>query len=235
MKRLAAAAGLDVRLQARSRLYSIGVVVALVFGIGARVYLPAELVGRALPAFYLLALGGTTYMFGASLLLMERSEGTLQALRVSPLRTREYLAAKLLTLTGFAAVEAAIVFAVAARGAAVAPLPLVAGVLALGAGYTLLGLGQVASHDSVTAFLFPGALVVAGALQLPFLFVLGVGPDPLWYAIPSQGPLLLMLGAFEPLEPWQWVYAVTVSAGGVAAAWAFARARFRTHVGLAEG
>lgn len=234
MSRWRAALALDVRLQARSRLYAVGAVVAVLLGAGIRQFLAAGLAGRALPAFYLLALGGTTYMFGAGLVLMEKSEGTLQALRASPLRSREYLLAKVATLTGFAAVEAALVWAVAARGASVSLLPLAAGVLVLGAGYTLLGIGQVASHDSVTSFLFPGAMLVAGVLQLPFLFVLGVGPDLLWYAIPSHAPLLLMLGAFEPLARWQWIYAVAVSAAGLAAAWVFARARFRSHIRLAE-
>ena len=102
MSSLAAALTLDLRLQARSRLYQVGVVVALLMGVAARYFFPAEVVGRLLPALYLLALGGTTYMVGASLVLMERSEGTLRALRASPLTASEYIAAKVLTLTAFA-------------------------------------------------------------------------------------------------------------------------------------
>lgn len=41
-----------------------------------------------------------------------------------------------------------------------------------GACYTLVGMGQVAAHDSVTPFLMPGALIVGGVLQLPLFFVL---------------------------------------------------------------
>ena len=79
-----------------------------------------------------------------------------------------------------------------------------------------------------------GVVIQLSLLQLPFLYVLGVGPDLLWFAIPTQAPLLLMLGAFQSLGPWQWVYAVSVSMAGAAAAYFFSRARFRVHIGLVE-
>jgi fluoroquinolone transport system permease protein len=107
-------------------------------------------------------------------------------------------------------------------------------VLSLGLLYTFVGLGQVSSYDSVTTFLFPGALVVSLILQLPFLHVLGVPPGFAWYLVPTQGPLLLMLGAFERLEAWQWLYGVSVSVLAVMGAYAFARVRFRRHVRLQE-
>lgn len=69
---------------------------------------------------------------------------------------REYLASKVVTLSGFAAVEAAVVYAIASPGAPASVAPLAAGVLVLGVSMTLLGVGQAASYDSVTSFLLPG-------------------------------------------------------------------------------
>jgi fluoroquinolone transport system permease protein len=234
MSAMVAALELDVRLQARSNLYRIGVVVAALFGVAIRYLVPPELVGRFLGAFYLVAVGGTTYLFGASMVLLEKSERTLEALRASPLRAREYIAAKALTLSAFAVVEGAILVAVAGRGTLRSPLHLLVGILVLGICYTLVGIGQVAPHRSVTGFLFPGAVVVSLVLQLPVFYVAEIGPPAIWYAIPSQGPLLLLMGAFEPIGGGRLAYAVGVSAGAVWASYAFARARIRSHIGIAE-
>ncbi len=234
LSHLNAAVGLDVRLQARNSLYAIGVVVALVFGIAVRFLVPVDVTGRVLSAFYLVAVGGTTYMFGASMVLLEKGERTMEALRTSPLTAREYIASKALTLSAFALVEAAIVVVVAGRGAIESPVPLLVGVLVLGVSYTLLGIGQATPYQSVTTFLFPGAVVVSLVLQLPIFHVAGMGPTLLWYVIPTQAPLLLIMGGFEPLDPWQWFYATSVSVAAVWASYVFARARFRTHIGFLE-
>jgi fluoroquinolone transport system permease protein len=233
VNRLRAALGLDVRLQARSRLYHIGLFVAVVMGLAVRFYVPERALGRGLAVFYLAGIGGTTYMFGASVVLLEKSERTLAALRVSTITSREYLASKVLTLASFAAVESAVVLVLAAPGSSLSPAPLLAGVLVLGVLYTLIGVGQVASYDSVTTFIFPGVLVVSLVLQLPFLYLIGVEPSLPFYLVPTQAPVLLMLGAFEPLAAWQWTYAAVVSALSIAGACWFAFARFRTHIRLA--
>ncbi len=234
MKALAATLRLDVLLQSRSKLYGIGIGVALTLGLVGRFFFADEQAGRVLAAFYLLGVGSTTYVFGASLVLLERTQGTLHALRATPLTSSAYLSSKVITLTGFALVESAIVYAVAFWGVPLNPWPLVFGVASLGVVYTLVGMGQVAAHDSVTSFLMPGALIVGSLLQLPFMYVLGVGPPGLWYAVPTQGPLLLMLGGFEPLGFGQWAYAVGMSGVAIVAATWWARRRFSRYVALQE-
>ena len=108
------------------------------------------------------------------------------------------------------------------------------GVIVLGMIYTLVGLGQVASHDSVTGFLFPGAVVVTLVLELPMFYVIA-GPDPIWYFHPTQGSLLLMLGATETLELWQWAYAIVVSLISIVLAFWWAKRQFSRFIALGEG
>ncbi len=235
MSLLSATLRLDVRIQARSRLYAIGIAVAVVLGMVARYVFDDPQAGRVLATLYLLGVGGTTYIYGASLLLLEKTQGTLQALRTTPLTSNAYIGSKAVTLTTFALVESVIIYVIGFPGVEVRLWSLVLGVAALGVAYTMVGMGQVAAHDSVTSFLMPGALIVGGILQLPFLYVLGVGPNGLWYAIPSQGPLLLMLGAFEPIEPWQWAYALSMSAASVGASAWWARRRISRFVSLQNG
>lgn len=232
MRHLSATVGLDVRLQYRSRLYAIGVVTAIALGLVARGLFGAEQAGPVLSALYLLGIGGTTYVFSAALVLMERSEGTLLALRTAPLRTATYVGSKVLTLSTFALLESGVIYAAGFWGEPLHLAPMMFGVASLGVIYTLVGLGQVASHDSVTSFLMPGALVVGSLLQLPFLYILGVGPPAVWYAAPTQGVTLLMLASSRGLEPWQWLYAIATTGLVTLAVGVWAVARLRRHVAL---
>jgi fluoroquinolone transport system permease protein len=234
VSRLTATMALDIKIQARSKLYALGIGVALAMGLMVRFLVPTAHIGRGLAAFYVLGLGGTTYMFGASMLLLDRADGTLEALRCSMITTSDYVLSKALTLTGFALVESVIVYAIAARGVDTDFVVLFVGAVVLGVLYSLLGLALAAPHRALTTFLLPWGTFWAMVLQLPFLSLIGVGPDLLWYAIPTQAPLLILQGAFEPLEPWQWAYAVGTSLGSIGAAWWFVRRRFRAHVRLPE-
>ena len=235
MSTLTATLRLDVRLQARSRLYAIGIFMAVLIGLLARVAFEPRHAARALPALYLLGLGGTTYIFGAAMVLLEKSEGTLQALRATPLTSNAYIASKVITLGAFALLEGLVIYAVGFFGVSVHPAPLLLGVVCLGVVNTLVSMGQVASHDSLTSFLIPGAMVVSVVLQWPVFHVVELGPPLSWYLIPTQGPLLLMMAGFRPLAPWQWVYAITVSMASIGLAGWWARARFARFIMLQEG
>lgn len=233
--RLAATMRLDVKLQARNNLYGIGVFVAVMMGLMVRFLVPVDYVGRGLTAFYVLGLGATTFMFGASMLLLEKGERTLEALRTSMIRTSDYVLSKAVTLTAFAAVESLIVYAIAARGVDTNFGLLLLGMVVLGVFYTFVGLGLSASYDAVTTFLLPTGALVAMVLQFPFFSLLGIGPDALWYAIPTMAPLLILQAAFEPISQGQWLYAAGMSAASIAAAYAFCHARFRTWIRFPEG
>lgn len=235
MKRLLATLRLDVQLQSRNQLYLIGTGTAVLLGLAVRYLFPVEAVGRGLAAFYVLGLGGTTFMFSASMLLLEKGERTLAALRVTMLRTSDYVLSKAITLTGFAVVESAIVYAIAARGVETDYGLLLLGAVVLGVFYTLVGVGLAAAYDAVTSFLLPTGALVAMILQLSFLSLVDIGPWWLWYLVPTQAPLLLFQAAFEPIAPWQWAYAGLVSVLSIVLAAFFCVARFRTHVQLPEG
>jgi fluoroquinolone transport system permease protein len=234
MSTLPATLKLDVRLQARSKLYAIGIAVALLLGFAGRYFVNPDYAVKVLAVFYLTGIGGTTYFFAASLVLLEKSEGTLQALRTTPLTSTAYITSKVITLTSFALIEGAIVYFVAFFGVPLNPAPMIFGVVFLGVIYTLVGLGQVASHDSVTGFLFPGAMVVTLIMELPMFYVIS-GSGPIWYLIPTHGSLLLMLGATETLVLWQWAYAVLVSLVSVVVAFSWTQRRFARFIRLQEG
>lgn len=223
---------LDVRLQARSRLYVIGIIVSIMLGAMGRFLIGPQHGAQAVPIVYLLGLGGTTYIYGATMVLLERSEGTLLALRVSPLSASTYLLSKVLTLTAFATLEGVIVHAIGFWGVSVDAVPLIAGVLAVASLNALIGLGHVAAHTHLFSWLIPGALIVSSVLQWPALFVLKVGPPAVWYLLPTQGPLLLMMAGFTALEPWQWAYAALSTTLSLAGLWWWSHRRIAQYLGL---
>lgn len=204
---LLATLGLDLRLQFRARLYSIGIVLAVLFGLAARWLVASRYAPTAAVTLFFVGIGGTTFMFGASMVLLERGERTLQALCTTPLSSGAYLMSKVVTLSTFALVECSIIFLVGFLGN-VQPSPLLAlGLLATGTLYTLAGIAVVARHDSLTAFIMPDGLVAMLVLQLPFLALFDVGPTWFWSLFPSYGALLLLEGGIASLSWGQWIYA----------------------------
>jgi fluoroquinolone transport system permease protein len=195
---------LDVRLQARNQLYAIGIVVALATGSVASKFRSPATAAAVLPGVWLGAIGSTTFMFVAGMVLLEKGERTLDALIVTPLQVPSYLASKVLTLAGFAAVESLIVWLLV-HGGDVNAVALVCGLLLLGAQYALASIAQVVSSDSVTDFLIPGGAVTIGALQMPFLDAFGFWSHPVLYLVPTEAAVVLMRGGFRGLAPWEGV------------------------------
>ena len=229
--RLAASIRLDLLVQSRSRLFSIGVAVATLMGLLVRFLIPTEAKAGGLAAFYVLAIGGTTYMFSAVMFLWDKSQNTLSALQVSPLTASMYLASKAITLSAFALLEATIVYVVGG-GWPVPPLPLLAGAIALGMLYTFLGMAQVAPHDSVTRFLMPDAVAGTLILQLPVLSIVGLGHPLIWRAIPSMPALLIMRTAEVSLTGGQLLYVIVGLPLTLVGSAALALWRLRRHTGL---
>ena len=239
--RLGAALRLDALAQSRNRLYAISIAVAAV-GAAMLGWLstPERLVGTV-PLALLAFVGGSTLLYVVAMLVLERADGTLAALLVSPLRPWEYLTSKVLSLTAIALLEAAIVVGGAwvwlDRGGPV-PLPnvplLVAGVVALGAMHVLAGVVLAVPHPRLMDVLVPMSLV-ALFFQLPAAYFVGAADSPWLLLVPTGPATMLVRGAFVRLEPWQWVYAVGGSLGvlGVLAPWSLRR--FETHVTRAGG
>ncbi len=227
MRRLLAALRTDVVLQARNRLFAISVLFAVVMA-GALVWLstPASL-ERTIPMAVLFVVGGSTLLYVVAMVLLERDDGTLEAVSVSPLRPWEYLAAKIVSLSGLAVFEGLVLACAtvawldpAALAGATVPL-LVLGLVGLGVLHTLIGVIIVVRYGRIMEALMPMGLV-ALALQLPALHFVGAWSSRAALFIPSAPPAMFVRGAFVPLAGWEWGYAVvgTLLGVGVTAVWA---------------
>jgi len=209
MKRWQTAVRWDMRLQFRNGFYYAAAFIAVLMTI-VLAQLPEAELPTILPVFVLGNMTIGTFYFKAGLVLLEKGDGVLEGLIVTPLRQSEYLAAKLISLTLLTLVEnVAIVTAV--YGLHYNLLLLALGVALMASFNVLFGFIAVARYDSINSFLLPSILITM-TLTVPLLDYLGFWQSPLVYLHPVQATLLLLKGAFQPIAPWQMVYGVLYAA-----------------------
>jgi fluoroquinolone transport system permease protein len=227
LDRLRATVLTDVRLQFRNGFYWAVVFVLAFIALAVSLF-PSLDLGWLLPALVLGNLPINTFYFVGALVLLEKGEGSLQAQVVTPLRTREYLASKVLTLTAVSVAENVVLVALLA-GTGFRPGPLVAGIALASVLYCLVGFALVARYDSINEYLFPSVLYMT-LLLLPLLDYFGLWTSGLFYLHPLQGSLLLLRAGFEPIAAWQWLYALGSGALWVAVCWVACRRAFDRHI-----
>lgn len=200
MKRLAATLRCDALLQFRAGFYYVGAFVAVAY-VGLLQLLPQDErinLPLLIPVVLLFNVMTTTFYFVSALVLLEKSEGVLSALVVTPLRAGEYLASKVATLTFLALAENGFVLLLF-YGLGFDPLRMLVGSVLLCALFTLAGFAAITRYESINEFLLP-SIVIVTLLSLPVLEHLGLIPSPanlLFYLHPVQPALSLMSSAFE--------------------------------------
>ncbi len=210
MSRLAATLRLDARLQARNNVYLIIAVAAIGLAFGLRALFTPEQLHFFMPLVALSGVGLTTFFLVGVLLLLERGEGTLDVVLVSPLRPGEYLASKLMTVTALALVESALIAGIA-YGLGFSFVWLALAVLLRAGLVAAVGVVVGVRYRSITHFLLP-AVALSVAFDLPVLWYLELWPTPLFYLWPTLPSLLLAKAAFLPVDPVELVYACAYGA-----------------------
>ena len=209
MRRLLATARYDVLLQARQGFYAATAFLVVVVA-GLLLTLPADV--RAdhafwVPALFAVNLPITTLFFIAGLMLLERDEGTLAALGVTPVTANQYLGLRMITLVTLAILETlAVVMLAFGSGNALMLL----GAVALGVFYTGCGAGLTVRYESINELLLPGSVFVT-FLLLPVLPQLGLAPREPFLAHPVEPALTLIRGSYRGLSTVDAAYAVVGS------------------------
>ncbi len=236
MKRLVAAIRTDFVVQIRNNLYAIGIIVALIIAVGMWWLATIEQISLITPTLTLIVVGGSTLFYVAAMILFERSEGTLSAVIVSPLRTSEYLGSKIVTLAFLATLESAIMIGLALwlKGGFSAfstiSLPALAlGLVCMGVIYTLAGIILVVRFHKIVDALIPLA-AIAILFQIPAFHDLGLVTHFTLLAIPTSGPTEIIRGAFSGLQNWEWVYALGYSSISIGLGIWWAKRAFEKHV-----
>lgn len=222
----------DVRLQFRNGFYYASAFVAVVLVLFLY-QLSAVDMRPWWPAIVLENLVINSFYFMAGLVLLEKGEGTLEALVVTPLRDWEYLASKALSLGVLSLAETLMVI-VLIQGLAFNWVWLVLGLLLQIGIFGLYGFFVVARYDSISEFLLPSILWTLG-YSLPLLYYFDLWRSPLMFLHPMQAPLLLLEAAFQPVPVWQLIYGVLYGGLWLGVSLLFARRAFHRFVIRKEG
>jgi fluoroquinolone transport system permease protein len=223
----------DIVRQYRSGFYAVSlllipIVVGMLRWAGA-----GEQAAVVLPPLLVMMLLVTTFYFAGAILLLEKGEGTLAGLVVSPLRTGEYLLARTASLSLLAIVES-LVIVVAGFGTAVNPLALLPGMVLLCAFYSLAGTAVITRYDTINEYLLPSVVFVI-LLMLPMLPYVGILESPLFLLHPVQPSIVLMRAAVLPAATPEIAYGVLGGAAWAGIAFVVARKSFGVFVVRSAG
>ena len=150
------------------------------------------------PAILVINLQITTFFFVAGLMLLERDEGTLNALAVSPLSPSGYLATRTVSLTALAAAETIAIVWIG-FGTSGSWSLILGGTAALGVIYTGFGAAVATRYDSVNALLLPASAFVA-LLLLPLLPHFGLAPRLPFFVHPLEPPMTLIRAGYGVID-----------------------------------
>lgn len=231
---LRAAVVLDFKVQWRSGFY-YAAVFSTALWMAVLLVLPDSALGVAMPYVIFGDMAIIGFFFIAGAVYFEKGERTVFALLVTPLRFGEYLAAKLITLTVLA-VAASLIVALVDFGAGFGVVALLVSVVLISLLMLLSGLISALPFPSISEWLLPSTGVI-GVLSLPLIHYSGLWPSPVFYTIPTHGPLYLLGSAFgqASLSGWQVVYALAYPVVWVAVLSLVARRVFDRYVVAREG
>ena len=235
MRRFLASLRRDFLLQVRYKLVAGSLFVVVFLG-GLLSVVPEAMRPEPdviVPAFVVVNFMVTTFYFMCGLVLFEKGEAVLSALVTTPLRDREYLLSKVLSLTVLACFET---FAIVVLffGVDASWGLLLLGALSLGGIYTLLGFVAIARYDSINEFLMPSVLLVM-ALELPLLAHFDVMSRVPLLLHPVEPALTLMRAAYEPVAGGELVYALVAAGLWLGISYWWARREFGRFIVRAAG
>ena len=232
MRRLWSFIRLDLRRQRRYGFFYAAGFMTLVWIAVLRSLYPGVL-PVAVPFLVFVDLAVVGFYFMAGSLLLEKSEGTLSALQITPLRFGEFLTARLTTMT-LLAVLISFAVALASIGPGFRMALFAGGVVGSAMINLLVGIFAVAPYDSISRFMIPSQVYVVG-LYLPLVPFFGWWQSTVFYLIPTHGSLLLLRGAFSGISSWQIIYAAAYQLLWIFLLTVLVRRRFDRHLAGREG
>lgn len=168
-------------------------------------------------------------MFVGALVLFEKTENTLQALTVTPMKTRDYFLAKIISLTALSVV-AALLFVLLVDGIEFNYLYLFLGIIPTSVFLILLGFVLVSRCNSINEYLLRVGASNLALFIPPMLHVSGLYQNVIFYLWPSQASFLLLGGVFSEVALWDTVYSVVYLSIWAASCYYLAKRAFYKHI-----
>ena len=205
MSKLSSTVKWDMRLQYKYGFYYVYAIVTFLYIILLR-QLPEGLLGIATTFVIFTDPGFLGFLFIGAIILFEKSEQTLNALTVTPLKVNEYIFSKTLSLT-ILALLTSLIIVLFSYGLDFNYLALILGVLLTSFFFTLIGFIAVAKFNTLNEYFLTSVFYMI-ILTLPLIDFFKLLESPLFYLVPTQASLVLLQSAFEEVASWEIIYAV---------------------------
>ena len=183
----------DLSFQYRHGFYHAYLIIGLLY-IALLLYIPEDF--RTLATGLLLfsdpAMLG--FFFVGAIILLEREEGIIEGLFVTPLRVMEYLMARVISLSALALVTAFLI-AFIVLGSGFNYVLLLAGLSLTAIFFTLLGITLAVKVKTVNQYLI-SSILYSIIIAVPILEFLNIFDTFLFYLWPTRASLILILEAF---------------------------------------
>lgn len=184
----------DMRFQFKQGFYLVYIVITAMYMliIGR---LPQKIADIAVPLVVFSDPSVVGFFFIGGIIMLEKVQGVLQYIAVTPLRPVEYLLAKVISLSVLAEAAGLAITAVTYRGS-VNWLLLAAGILLTSVSFTLCGFAAAADCDTVNRY-FIKMIPYMLFMVLPCFSAAGFPYSWLLDIFPGAAGLKLVLGAFN--------------------------------------
>ncbi len=232
MKRLASALQWDVVLQFRSGFYyaTVFVVVLFAFVFTQIPNLDTQLV---MPMVLLGSLMMNNFYFIGGILMLEKDQGSLEAVVITPLRSREYILSKLISLLLLSVIET-LLLTLLIHGTDFNMLLLLPGLSATSILFALAGFLAAVRYDSVNEYLLPTIPMIM-LLILPVIDLYGFWQTPIFYLHPMRAAMALIQGGFQPISAGEIAYGLIYSLLSIGIFGWLAQRSFQRYVILGKG
>ncbi|TCT15374.1 fluoroquinolone transport system permease protein [Natranaerovirga pectinivora] len=197
--RVANALKADIKFQVKQGFYGVYIVLTIVYMVILSA-IPEEIRKILIPLIVFSDPSIVGFFFIGGIIMLEKGQGILQYLAVTPLRLKEYILGKVISLSILAVLAGFMITAVTYRGS-VNWILLFLGVFLSSAFCTLLGFGVGLRSKTINEYfikMIPGMLLIA----VPCFSLLISHPYGIVFNIfPSVSGLKLVYGAYQGIAP----------------------------------
>jgi fluoroquinolone transport system permease protein len=232
MRRLAACIRADLYLQVRYGFYAVYAIVTAAYILLLK-QAPLGSLKILVPMIVFSDPSMLGFFFIGGLVLLEKGENTLEYITATPLRIGEYLISKMISLS-ILALLASFAVTLFSYPSNVHKAQLGIGIVLTSFFFILVGFIAVARFRTVNEYILSSIIYVT-FLFLPLLDYFGLWRSWIFYIFPTQAALVLIGGAFQPMELWRMAYGIGSLLLWIALAFPLAYRSFYRFIILKEG
>ncbi|WP_245599878.1 ABC transporter permease [Paenibacillus harenae] len=224
----------DIRFQWRHRFYFVYLLVCSLYLLLLH-FIPSEYKETVAVLLTFSDPSALGLIFAGGILLLEKDQGIQDCLFVTPLRLREYLLAKAISLSLLSILAAWMIHGFS-LGMPLSPIRFTVGVMLTSSLFTLLSIGIVVRTQTVNGFILLSQLF-SFPFALPLLHLFDIGSRALFVFFPTYGSLLLIGTINRPVSSMETIYAVGIMMIGNTIAFLWAKHSFQQRVllGITKG